>query len=389
MSFLLYVKKNLTNLPYFIGSPLSHIPYNYRPGMGKVYRRRLNEIEQINQADNEFIKNFIFEKVKSVAIHANYNIPFYSKLYKSTGVNPSKFRCFNDLTNLPIITKSDLQQVDLVERTFFKDRSYIVNTGGSSGKPLDFYIEPTSIPHEWAHMHTIWGKLGFNQSNLRLVFAGRADVDDVILYDSARHQFNVDLYAGWFTIAEKLLHLYIKCKPQYLHGYPSAIFDFVTWLRDHEHPLLPVLKDNIKGIFLGSEFPSPQARSRTEKLLGCKSISWYGHTERSILAYESIKQYSYRPFHSYGFAEGVFNEGLCNLVSTNYYNYSSPLIRYNTEDNIEPNINNGVLTSFEISQGRDGEYVIDLRGNKVFLTALIFGRHHKLFDVSNHIQVDL
>ena len=32
--------------------------------------------------------------------------------------------------------------------------------------------------------------------------------------------------------------------------------------------------------------------------------------------------------------------------------------------------------------------MIDLRGNKVFLTALIFGRHHKLFDVSNHIQVE-
>lgn len=388
MSFLLYAKKNLINLPYSIGAPLAKLPYQYRPGMGGLYKSRAEEIRALTQLSEKELKDFIFQRVKDISVYSYKRIPFYADLYRASNVNPERLSTFDDLKELPIIVKRDLQNVDLSYRSNPSSNSSIVNTGGSTGKPLDFYIEPSSIPHEWAHMHTIWGTLGFKQSDLRIVFAGRSDIEDVIVYDSARHQFNVDLYSDWSIIANKLLTLYAKYTPRYLHGYPSAIFDFIAWLNDNEHPLLSILKNNIRGMFLGSEFPSPQARDRTENILGCKSVSWYGHTERSTLAYEDGVKNKYRPFHSYGLSEGVWSDGICNLVSTSYYNFSSPLIRYNTEDIIKPTTYSGLLTSFEISQGRSGEFVIDLHGNKVFLTALIFGRHHKLFDISNHIQVE-
>jgi phenylacetate-CoA ligase len=47
----------------------------------------------------------------------------------------------------------------------------------------------------------------------------------------------------------------------------------------------------------------------------------------------------------------------------------------------------GYLESFEITEGRLGEFVIDKNNKKISLTALIFGRHHKLFDRVNFIQV--
>jgi phenylacetate-CoA ligase len=387
VSFLLYVKKHLTTLPFIIGSPISKIPYEYRVGLGKIYRNRTNEIETIGCSSIEAKKTFIFNKVQSIAVYSNKNIPFYSSLYKSAGVNPERFTCFDDLTNLPIITKGDLQKVDILERSCPSAKSYIVNTGGSSGKPLNFYIEPSSIGHEWAHMHKVWEKVRFKPSDLRIVFAGRSDVNDVIIYDSARHQINVDIYAGWQLIADKLLTVYNKYKPKYLHGYPSSIFDFVSWLDDNKHPLLDILKGNINGLLLGSEYPSPQIRANTERLLNCKSISWYGHTERSVLAYEAVQYRHYMPFETYGHSEAVLNNGNHNLISTNYYNLSSPLIRYDTEDIIKPELSDGLLKSFEISEGRSGEFIIDKHGNKIFLTALIFGRHHALFNISNHIQI--
>lgn len=387
MSFLLYVKKNLTTLPFFIGSPLSKVPYQYRPGMGDIYTKRKSEIQLMDSSLIESRKDFIFNKVKRMAVYSNKNISFYSSLYKSVGVKPDRFKCFDDLANLPIITKEDLQKVDILERSCPNAKSYIVNTGGSSGKPLNFYIEPSSIAHEWAHMHKVWDKVNFKPSSLRVVFAGRSDVSDVIIYDSARHQINVDIYAGWQTIADRLLIVYSKYRPQYLHGYPSSIFDFITWLDDNNHPLLEILKLNIKGLLLGSEYPSPQIRVNTEKLLNCKSISWYGHTERSVLAYEAEKYRHYKPFETYGHSEGILIDGSYNLISTNYYNLSSPLIRYNTEDIIKPEFSDGLLKSFQISEGRSGEFIIDKHGSKVFLTALIFGRHHALFNISNHIQI--
>src|SRR5690606_16817755 len=99
--------------------------------------------------------------------------------------------------------------------------------------------------------------------------------------------------------------------------------------------------------------------------------------------------YKYFPFLSYGFSEAIqLNEKEdYYLVGTSYYNLASPLIRYNTGDLIEPFFEDGFLINFKVSSGRNGEYIIDKGGNKIYLTALIFGRHHAIFDYVQHLQV--
>ncbi|SDB12117.1 phenylacetate-CoA ligase [Pseudidiomarina indica] len=360
------------------------IPYDYRPGIGRIYRTRKRSILESEHFTVEQKKEFVFNRVKAIAVYAFNNIPFYKELYQNNGINPESLKTFDELDSLPIITKADLQSVPLEFRSFGIKGRLLENTGGSSGHPLELYIEPNSVGHEWAHMHYIWKKLGFKQSDLKVVFGGRADVENVVQYDSARHQFNVDIYSGWQSVADKLLQIFDKYSPKYLHGYPSSIFDFMIWLDNNNHPLLPIMRNHIKGMFLGSELPSPHLRSTTEKILDCKSISWYGHTERSILAYEESAPGIYSPFVTYGFAE-MIDDG--RLICTSYYNRASPLIRYDTGDRIEGNLNHGLLESFTISDGREGEYVLDKLGNKIFLTGLVFGRHHRLFDIARHIQI--
>jgi phenylacetate-CoA ligase len=139
----------------------------------------------------------------------------------------------------------------------------------------------------------------------------------------------------------------------------------------------------------GSEYPSPKYRTFIEDLLTENSISWYGHTEGVILACELFQKYKYVPFLSYGYAEAVIIDDLYHLVGTSFANLASPFIRYDTEDLIDPDIDEmGLLRSFRINQGRIGEFVMDKNGNHISLTALIFGRHHKLFNVVDFIQVE-
>lgn len=385
--FLKIVKKNLTQLPYPIGSLFANIPYSFRPSLGHIYKNRIAEIRLCEDLSLNETKSFIFIRTKVISEHACKNIPFYQELYKQVGVDPSKFTQFDDLKNLPIINKEDFQKVDLEYRSFYQKGRYLVNTGGSTGKALELYIEPSSIGHEWAHMHTIWNKLNFKQNKLKIVFSGRADVRNILEYDSARHQISVDIYSGWKNIADELYRVFEKYNPAYLHGYPSAIADFSIWLLDHNHPLLSVLRKNIKGVFLGSEYPPPPLRLKMEKILNCASISWYGHTERAILAYEKEENNVYSPFISYGFAEAVENNSSYSLISTSYYNFVSPLIRYDTGDYVSPKFNGSLLDSFKIKEGRNSDFILDKIGNKIFLTALIFGRHHEIFNYIKHIQV--
>ena len=46
-----------------------------------------------------------------------------------------------------------------------------------------------------------------------------------------------------------------------------------------------------------------------------------------------------------------------------------------------------MLNLFRISEGRVGEFIEDKRGRRISLTALIFGRHHKIFESARFVQV--
>ncbi|WP_442767852.1 hypothetical protein [Acinetobacter bohemicus] len=387
MNYIDFMKKNLVNLPYSVGNIVAKIPYGIRPFMGEIYKKRIIEINQFDKYNAAKKKDFIFNKVKYISMYAYDNIPFYNDFYNDCNFKPVNLKSYDDVKEIPVINKLILQDVPLEYRSNYKLKKSLANTGGSSGKPFAFYIEPSSVPHEWAHMHHVWANLAYKQSHLKIMFGGRSDIENVVSYDSIRHQLTVDIYKPFPVIADHLFKACIKYNPVYLHGYPSAIFDLIFWLNENHHPLLTYFKNNIKGMFLGSELPSPIARNNAEQLVQCSSISWYGHTERCILAYEKNKKYSYTPFHTYGFVETICIDNAENLVGTSYYNMVSPLIRYNTEDIVIPTYKENILDCFEISEGRSGEYILDKNNNKIYLTGFIFGRHHKIFDCVKHIQV--
>jgi phenylacetate-CoA ligase len=389
MSIAVYLKNNLKSVPPGLGSFINKIPYSLRPGIASVYKKRKKEIEWINGVSVAQKKEFVFLRMFKITCFAYDNIKFYKEYYDSKNFNPHNLTSFDDLTKIPIINKSILNSYSIEDRSFPKKGRYVVNTGGTSGTPFGFYIEPSSMGHEWAHMHHIWEKLNYSPQDLKLVFAGRSDVKNGVEYDVVRNHFALDIYAGYDNIAPKLIQLASKHTIKYLHGYPSSIYDFACYCKDSNPTLLKALKKNLVGAFLGSEYPHAHYRKLIEDVFEIKTISWYGHTERAILAFENEKHFEYVPFHTYGFSEAIQNDsGSFDLICTSYYNEASPLIRYNTEDSVEnPIYKENLLHSFEILKGRNGEFVIDNTGKKINLTALIFGRHHVLFNHSKFIQV--
>lgn len=46
-----------------------------------------------------------------------------------------------------------------------------------------------------------------------------------------------------------------------------------------------------------------------------------------------------------------------------------------------------MIDEFAIKEGRSGDFIEDKHGKKIPLTALIFGRHNKAFDVADYIQI--
>ena len=374
------LKTFLTNVPPWLGVFLAALPFRYR--LGHAYA--VHKVNCTKRADK--IKNF--EKVKALVEFAEKEIEFYQCFYRQHGFNSAQLRSFDDLTLIPILTKTDLQEFQFEQRVLDANKGIISNTGGTSGQPLKVLLDGDAYAREWAHMHTIWEQLDYKITCLKLTIRGMDLGGKPLKYNFIHNEFQVNAYCEFPLVIEALTRTLTRYKIEYLHGYPSGIYEFIKQLEQRAPDLLAQLSAGLKGVFFGSEYPAPVYREYIEETLKVATISWYGHTEMTVLAREMSTPYVYFPFQSYGYTEAVEIDGKHHLIGTSIHNKLGPLIRYDTGDLIEPlTYQDELLESFKIAQGRIGEFVTDKNGRNISLTALIFGRHHELFGYADFIQV--
>ncbi len=390
MALIPKIKRWVENLPPSAGKALASIPYGMRPVTSGVYRARTTEIAAVDSMDVEQKRAFVFERVRAVAAFAAQNVDFYTDLYRAEGFEVESLREFDDLDQIPIVTKDMLREYELERRSAPASGRYLENTGGSSGSPLAFYVTPSSVGHEWAHLHAIWNKLGYRQSSIKLTFSGRNVGRTPVQYDALRHNFFVNIYEPNARVAEALTEVLTTTKIEFIQGYPSAIYDFACYCQSDAPELQAALANTVRGTMLNSEYPAPVYRDKIESVFSADSVSWYGHTERAVLAWEKSDKFVYNPFLSYGFAESIASgdDGTSKLVATSYYNMASPFVRYDCGDEISPvTLTDGILEQFRVEAGREGDYIVDKGGKRIALTGLIFGRHHKVFNQARFLQI--
>lgn len=368
---------------------LSHVPFAWRKG--REFGRFTREAEWFEALDPERRRDWILQRIRRLVAHAEANVPFYRDLYARSGFSAAELRGFDDIRLIPVVTKADLREVPLEERCAPGIRAHVSNTGGTSGQPLSFMVEPALADKEWAYIYRMWSRRGYRPGFLKLRFGGANLGDELLRYVPNEGEFLVNTYAGHDRTCPAIASLLRRNPVHYLHGYPSIIHGFARHCRDHfRDTVVAPLRRHLRGILLGSESPAPCYRETIEEVFGPLSISWYGHTEKAVLAGEDKVPYQYEPFQGYGFVEAVDGGrgGSQRLVATNYHGYASPFIRYDTGDLIEPvAADAGLLRSFRIAEGRVGDVVLDARGREISLTALIFGRHHPVFNRLRHLQV--
>lgn len=380
------LKSIIENLPFELGWLLSYIPSTWI--FGKKYRHHKNDIIFVSGLDSNEKKRYIFEKVERIVKYSYRNIEFYNYYYNSYNFHPDDLRDYNDIKKIPIVRKEDLQKFTLQKRSNDKIFGVKINTGGTTGEPLEFYIENAAFSREWAHMFHIWSNIGYSRTDLKLTFRGKNIGDVALRYNPVNNEYLVNTYMEMSKVALEIDKLLCKRKVNYLHGYPSAIYEFSKYLETHNKDLKRKLNDSLEGILFGSEFPPSVYRNVINKVFPVSDISWYGHSEMCILAYEKRFKWNYEPMLSYGYCEAEPNEsGAHRLIGTSYDNISSPFIRYDTGDLVEPKFKNDILESFKISKGRVGEFIKDRNGKNVSLTSLIFGRHHTIFGKVKFIQI--
>lgn len=378
MSIKQTIKGLIERIPYPLGRVMACVAFSTR--LGREYVRMRDACGRFEHEAIAAREGYTLEHFRKVFEYARQKFPSYRELYEKAGVLDLQVKSFTDIAKVPIIDKAWARKHFLE----FKG-TYRLNTGGSSGEPTAFWGDKDCWAREWAHMHTIWEMLGYDYHDMKLAIRGRNLGKRPFSYNPVHNEYIINTYLNVKDYATKLMRLFAKRNVKWFHGYPSSIYQFIleceaVYGKDGTHELFK----SVRGLLLSSEFPLPYMKEKFNEY-GLKWISWYGHTEMCVLAYDKDCDNRYRPFATYGLAE-VENG---HLIGTSFHNFEMPLIRYDTGDLVEATqvSDNGMVEEFAIKEGRCGDFIEDKNAKKIPLTALIFGRHHKAFDVADYIQI--
>lgn len=387
MSFINFIKDRIESLPQSVGRPLTHVPFGLR--LGTHYTRSTREIALAECGDSSHMNSMRLNNLRFLIQAAFEQVDFYRSFYRSKGFTPGDLRSWDDWEHVPVVTKADLQEVPLASRLAEGKNGFKINTGGTSGQPLEFHLDSNAFAREWAHMHYIWKARGYRPQHLKLTLRGKHfNTQQVLRYNAVHNELIVNSNAPMNEVATAIATLPKTTIIRWVHGYPSLVAELSHAFADLPAKYLVAFRSRLFGVLLGSEFPAPVYRTVIEETLSSNIVSWYGHSEMAVLARETARGV-YESLPTYGFAEAVRNKQGCDyrLVCTALQNYVHPFIRYDTGDLIEPVSKLGSSLAFRITEGRVGDYVLDRKGNKHSLTAIIFGRHHAAFDLLQHLQV--
>jgi phenylacetate-CoA ligase len=375
MNIRLRLKRAAENLPYSVGKLACHVPYAVRLGRGyNTFSRLANYYEKATPQER---RSYTLAKLNHIVDFAQANIPFYQRLY---GHAPINIHTLEDFEALPTITKTEVRKY-----TMESTGAMLINTGGTTGEPLSFYLDKNAWAREWAHMHFIWGLRGYAPTDLMVTMLGKDLGNSLYRYNAVHNEIRINPYLFFQSHAGELFDLFRKLPVKYFQGYPSSTYHFFRELElalDEERRRL--ISSKIRCLLFSSEFPMPHMVDYLENTWRFQHLSWYGHSEMCVLAYAGDNNLNYRPFVTYGYAENI--DGM--LHGTSFHNFSMPLIRYATGDLVESVQNDaGMMESFSITEGREGDFVEDKTGRRISLTALVFGRHHEIFNHADYLQI--
>jgi phenylacetate-CoA ligase len=308
---------------------------------GSAYARARTLIRESQHWTRERLDAEQAAQLRAVVMHAVSNSPYHRQAFASAGVDPGSIRAPGDLARLPLLTRDDVrdhQSALLAADVPARARKY-VTTGGTSGKPLGFYIDKDSSAIDWAYMLEQWRCAGYRDGDLRLTLRGRVVVRKEGDRPWLREPLLRELVCSSYHLDERSLDQYAELieryRPRFLHAYPSTAYVLAQHLRRRGVTRLP-----FRAALLGSENLLPAQRTLIEDVLGCRVYSWYGHSEKCILAGECEHSSDYHVFPQYGVVEIVDAAGTPitepavpgRLVGTSLISRTMPLIRYLTDD---------------------------------------------------------
>lgn len=283
------------------------------------------------------IEQETFEHLKKLCIYCNEHVPYYRECFAKINFNPEKMQDISDFKKIPVLDK------DIVRNHFEKLQSdeiknmntVVCSTSGSTGTPLKIYLDSNVNRAIFCKLWRLWNQdKKWHIGKVLLTLDGdNTELVNKKWYFNPKNRF---LYFTPFHIKKENIQMYYdtvkRYKPVTMKGYPSAIYMFGKQLEAAN------LNLKFDTIFIHSENLLEFQKKFFENFFGARVVIQYGNNEKAGLIH-SCKCNQLHSQDDYAFHEILDSDGRDaktgtdgRLVCTNLFNYSMPLLRYDTRD---------------------------------------------------------
>jgi phenylacetate-CoA ligase len=389
-------------------SVYDRLPHGIKWSLGFAYRqlpiairrgenyRKFKVLAQDGESwDTNQIEEYQFHQLRQTLREAQEYCPYYRRKFAEAGFSADKLQSAADLENCPLLEKRDLleHRDEMVSKGVARSARLYITTGGSTGIPVGFYLEKgVSRPKEQAFLETMWKKGGYfdgaRMAMLRGYVTSPKVNGQISSYDATRDWL---LLSSYHLTPEKLpvyLERLERFKPDLLYTFASTALQFAEYLEKSGQ----IWRLPLRGVLCSSERLTLPQQKIIQRVFKCRVYTWYGHSERVVLAAWGRKTDIYYFVPQYGFTEfGPPNaEGLREVIGTSFHNRAMPLIRYRTGDYVRLLDNDSPAREYpwpaavEIA-GREQEFLISGTGRRISLATL--NMHDDIFDELYAVQV--
>jgi phenylacetate-CoA ligase len=387
-------KKLYSKSPDFVKQSVRLIPFRFR--MGQAFRETLRFLEESDRWSTEQHRAYQERRLAKLLRLAISHVPYYTRYRRLLSKSP-----FEILREIEPITKKQMQQnLDkFLLPEHMRSDCHVTYTGGSSGFPLKMYLNDDAVEIEWAFMIAQWMRIGYRPGDKRAAFRGVEFKESRRTSVLMNPVYNEVMFSP-FDLTDHTLSEYVKTirkwKPKYLRGYPSALIVLARYVDQNGIDDLP----EIKALLCGSEGYTDEQREYLERVFRTRFYSWYGMTEKVVLAGECEESSAYHCFPQYGIVELRDSNGNVSsdigtageVIGTGFLNRVMPFIRYRLEDYAsiigDRCARCGRLHTLlsKVSGHRVQDVIIGKSGSRISMTAI--NMHDDTFSSVRQLQFD-
>lgn len=318
---------------------------------GWDFRRPLRELERLQYASEDEIRDHRRGKLEKLLAHAQEHVPYYRTEMQRLGASAEDFRSEEDLQRLPVVNKSMLREdYGRFFATGGTAKHDVWTSSGSTGQPFPFRLDratiATNLFASLARARRWWNvDIGVREamiwSGVRNVGGSTQGALQVLkrrLSWGLKNQRLIDVCNLDADAIRQGYEMMLSFRPQLLRCMSSGLHRFCVGLEElglDGRKIVPRC-----AVFTG-EGCSPSQRELIERVLGCKTVCEYGCTELGVIAFE-CPQGGLHVSHDnfileYHKADRPALPGEeAELVVTNLNEFAAPLIRYAVGDIVVP-----------------------------------------------------